>query len=245
MPATALCVVIPAFDESGRLGATLERILDYLERRGGAFEVVVVDDGSRDDTAAVARRYATRGVRVLRFPVNRGKGAAVRAGILDTSAERILISDADLSTPIEELERLEPVLARSPIVLGSRASAQSRIERHQPFYRELAGRSFNLLVRASGVRGIRDTQCGFKLLSGEVARELAAGLTIDRFAWDVELVWLAQRRGFAVEEVGVAWRNDPASKVRLVRDSLRMACDLARIRWRHRQSAPRSRSLRG
>jgi dolichyl-phosphate beta-glucosyltransferase len=242
--ATALCVVVPAFDESRRLGATLDRILDYLERRGGAFEVLVVDDGSRDDTAAIADGFATRGVRVIRFPVNRGKGAAVRAGILATAAERILISDADLSTPIEELERLEPALERSPIVLGSRASAQSRIERHQPFYRELAGRTFNLLVRASGVRGIRDTQCGFKLLAGEVARELAADLTIDRFAWDVELVGLAQRRGLAVEEVGVAWRNDPASKVRLVRDSLRMAWDLVRIRWRHRRSAPRSRSRR-
>jgi len=243
--AIALGVVIPAFDESGRLGATLERILGYLERRGGTFEVIVVDDGSRDDTAAVAGAFATRGVRVLRFPVNRGKGAAVRAGILGTTAERILISDADLSTPIEELERLEPVIGRSPIVLGSRAAAQSRIERHQPFYRELAGRTFNLLVRASGVRGIRDTQCGFKLLVGEIARELAADLTIDRFAWDVELVWLARRRGFAVEEVGVAWRNDPASKVRLGRDSLRMACDLARIRWRHRSEAARSRAPRG
>ncbi|GMU64257.1 MAG: hypothetical protein AMXMBFR36_05310 [Acidobacteriota bacterium] len=229
-----LAVVIPAYDESRRLGDTLTRIFDYLERRGGTFEVVVVDDGSRDGTAAVAERFAARGGRVIRLPVNRGKGAAVREGILSSSAETILVSDADLSTPIEELERLEPALARSPLVLGSRASAESRIERHQPWYRELAGKVFNLLVRASGVRGIRDTQCGFKLLAGDVARGLAADLTIERFAWDVELVWLAQRRGYRVEEVGVAWRNDPASKVRFARDSLRMACDLARIRWRHR-----------
>jgi dolichyl-phosphate beta-glucosyltransferase len=236
----ALAVVIPAFDESLRLGATLERILDFLERRGGSFEIVVVDDGSRDDTSAVAARFAARGVRTLGFPRNRGKGAAVRAGILATSAQRILISDADLSTPIEELERLEPALARAPVVLGSRASAESRIERHQPFYRELAGKTFNLLVRACGVRGIRDTQCGFKLLAGDVARGLGADLTIDRFAWDVELVWLAQRRGLAVAEVGVAWRNDPASKVRFARDSWRMACDLVRIRWRHRRESAKA-----
>jgi dolichyl-phosphate beta-glucosyltransferase len=232
-----LAVVIPAFEESARLGPTLDRVLTYLERRGAAFEVVVVDDGSGDGTSAVAERFAARSTRRIRFPVNRGKGAAVREGILSTRADRVLVSDADLSTPIEELERLEQALARAPIVLGSRAAVESRIERHQPWYRELAGKTFNLLVRASGVRGIRDTQCGFKLLDGEVARHLAADLTIDRFAWDVELVWLAQRRGLAVAEVGVAWRNDPASKVRFARDSWRMACDLVRIRWRHRHES--------
>lgn len=234
MSGPTLAVVIPAFEESARLGSSLERIVAYLTERGGAFEIVVVDDGSRDGTAEVANRFASRATRVVRLPVNRGKGAAVRTGIAATRADRILICDADLSTPIEELERLEPALARSPVVLGSRASEGSRIERHQPWYRELAGKVFNLLVRASGVRGIRDTQCGFKLLAGDVARGLAADLTIERFAWDVELVWLAQRRGYRVEEVGVAWSNDPASKVRFARDSLRMACDLARIRWRHR-----------
>lgn len=231
----ALAVVIPAFEESSRLGPSLELILTYLEHRGADFEVVVVDDGSADGTSAVTARFAARSTRGIRFPVNRGKGAAVREGILSTRAGRVLICDADLSTPIEELERLEPVLARAPIVLGSRAAVESRIERHQPFYRELAGKTFNLLVRASGVRGIRDTQCGFKLLEGESARRLAADLTIDRFAWDVELIWLAQRRGLAVAEVGVAWRNDPASKVRFARDSWRMAWDLVRIRWRHRR----------
>lgn len=240
MSTPSIAVVIPAFEESARLGRTLERILDYLERRRSAFEVVVVDDGSRDGTSAVADRYAARGTRRIRFPANRGKGAAVRAGILATSAERILISDADLSTPIEELERLEVELPRIPIVLGSRAAVDSRIERHQPWYRELAGKTFNLLVRAAGVRGIRDTQCGFKLLDGGVARRLAADLTIDRFAWDVEMVWLAQRRGIRVREVGVAWHNDPASKVHLVRDSSRMACDLVRMRWRHRHESAKA-----
>lgn len=230
-------MVIPAFEESTRLGPSLERVLAYLERRADDFEVVVVDDGSADGTSAVTERFAARSTRGIRFPANRGKGAAVREGILATRAERVLVSDADLSTPIEELERLEPALARAPIVLGSRACADSRIERHQPVYRELAGKAFNLLVRASGVRGIRDTQCGFKLLDGAVARRLAADLTVDRFAWDVELVWLAQRRGLAVLEVGVAWRDDPASKVHFLRDSLRMACDLVRIRWRHRREA--------
>lgn len=234
MSEPTLAVVIPAYEESARLGASLERIVTFLEARAAPYEVVVVDDGSRDDTSAIAERFAARATRLIRLPVNRGKGAAVRAGILATTADRVLVCDADLSTPIEELDRLEPMLSRSPLVLGSRAVVEARIERHQPWYRELAGKSFNLLVRASGVRGIRDTQCGFKLLAGLVARELATELTIDRFAWDVELIWLAQRRGLRVEEVGVAWRNDPASKVRFARDSFRMACDLVRIRWRHR-----------
>ncbi len=229
-----LAVVIPAFDEALRLGSTLERVLDHLERRAEAFELLVVDDGSRDETAAVAERFAARGVVVLRQTPNAGKGRAVRVGLLASTAEAILISDADLSTPISELDRLLPELERAELVLGSRAIEGARLERRQPFYRELAGKGFNLLVRLAGVRGIRDTQCGFKLLDGPTARSLARDLTVERFAWDVELVWLAQRRGLRIVEIGIEWHNDPASRVRFVRDSTRMALDLVRFRLRHR-----------
>ena len=230
-----LVVVIPAFDEEARLGATLRTVLDYLAQRPGTSGVIVVDDGSRDATAAVAEGFATRGVTTLRLPENRGKGAAVRTGLAAQQGDRVLISDADLSTPIEQLEVLEPRSHEAEVVLGSRAVAGSRITVHQPARRELAGKVFNLLVRAVGVRGIRDTQCGFKLLDGGAARRLASEMTLDGFAWDVEMVWLARRLGYRVVEVGVEWRDDPASRVHLIRDSVRMAIDLFRFRRRHRR----------
>ena len=228
-------MVIPAYQEARRLGPTLERVLDFLGRRSRAWELIVVDDGSRDATSEVAAGFAARGVTLLRLPENRGKGAAVRAGIAQTRAERVLVSDADLSTPIAEVERLERELEHADLVLGSRAVAGSRIERRQPWYRELAGKSFNLLVRLAGVPGIRDTQCGFKLMRGDAARRLAAELTVERFAWDVELVWLARRAGLRLVEVGVEWHDDPATRVRFVRDAARMALDVARFRFRHRR----------
>jgi dolichyl-phosphate beta-glucosyltransferase len=232
---TELSIVVPAYQEAKRLAPSLRRILDYLAARGEAAEVLVVDDGSRDGTAEVARGFAAEGVRLLAHGGNRGKGAAVRTGIAASRGRRVLITDADLSTPIEDLELLEPHLAEAELILGSRGLAASRISERQPFYREWMGKTFNLLVRCAGVRGIRDTQCGFKLLDGEAARRLAAELTVERFAYDVELVFLARRHGYRVTEVGVHWADSPASRVHPVYDSLSMLRDLARIRWRHRR----------
>jgi dolichyl-phosphate beta-glucosyltransferase len=234
----AISVVLPAYDEAARLGPTLERILGFLAARGEPFELVVVDDGSRDATAAVATRYGDRGARLVRLERNRGKGAALRAGVAATRGGRVLLCDADLSTPIEDLERLEPRLADAEVVLGSRAVADSRILRRQPRHRELMGKVFNRLIRLLGIGGLSDTQCGFKLLDGGVARRLFAELTVDRFAYDVELVWLARRRGYRVVEVGVTWRDEPASKVHAVRDAASMLLDVLRFRRRHR-GAPR------
>lgn len=230
-----LSVVIPAYNEDARLGPTLRRVVEYLEGSGRTFEVLVVDDGSRDRTAAVARQHLDGRVLLIRHPVNRGKGAAVRTGVLATQGERVLITDADLSTPIEDLERLEPRLAEAEIVLGSRAAARSEITRRQPVYRELMGKTFNKIIRLLGVRGIRDTQCGFKLLDGVLARWLFAGLTVDRFAYDVELVWLARRRGHRMAEVGVRWANSPDSRVHPIFDSLSMLRDVVRFRLHHRR----------
>jgi glycosyltransferase involved in cell wall biosynthesis len=233
-----LSVVIPAYNEAQRLGSTLEHVLAYLEARPGTFEVVVVDDGSGDATAEVAAGFVPRGVRVHRLEANRGKGAALKAGVLTSRGERVLLTDADLSTPIEDLERLEARLPEAAVVLGSRAVAGSQISRRQPRYRELMGKSFNLLVRAAGVGGLRDTQCGFKLLEGDVARALFRELTVERFAFDVELVWLARRRGHRVVEEGVRWADNPDSRVSPLSDSLRMAWDLVRLRLRGRRPAP-------
>jgi dolichyl-phosphate beta-glucosyltransferase len=238
MPETVdLSVVIPAFNEASRLGVTLDRMLPYLERRGERFEVLVVDDGSSDTTADVAREYAHRGVWLLELSKNRGKGAALRHGVVASSGRKVLLSDADLSTPIEELERLEPELARADLVLGSRAVSGARLERRQPWHRETMGKAFNLVIRLLGFGSFRDTQCGFKLLEGDHARRLFPRLTIDRFAYDVELVWEAQRMGLRVVEVGVEWHDSPVSRVRPWRDAPQMLRDVLRVRFRRRPSA--------
>jgi dolichyl-phosphate beta-glucosyltransferase len=230
-----LSVVVPAYNEERRLETGLRRALDYLARRGRPYELLVVDDGSRDGTSQVAATFASQGVRVLRLERNRGKGAAVKAGLLASRGRHVLVSDADFSTPIEEVEKLERYLQEgTPMVIGSRGLADSQIRRRQPFYRELMGRTFNRLIRMFGVRGIRDTQCGFKLTRGEEARRLAAELKIDGFAYDVELIWLARRRGYNVAEVGVIWVNSPDSRVDPVRSSLSMLRDVVTMRLRHR-----------
>ena len=231
-----LSIVIPAYNESLRLGPTLRRVVDYLRQKGVAYEVLVVDDGSADGTSEVARKFEPEGVRVLRQEVNRGKGAVIKVGVLASRGREVLLVDADLSTPIEDLEKLQPRLADAQVVLGSRAVADSDIQKHQPIYREMMGRIFNLIVQLSGVRGLRDTQCGFKLLDGDVARRLFPDLKTERFAYDVEMVWLARRRGYKVVEVGVRWADSPSSKVNPLTDSARMFWDVMALRWRHRKN---------
>jgi dolichyl-phosphate beta-glucosyltransferase len=226
-----LSVVIPAYNEAARVGPGLRRAAAYLSGRGVAHELLVVDDGSRDSTAAVA---AEAGARVLRHGRNRGKGAAVKTGVLACAGARVLLSDADFSTPIEEIEKLEARLPDADLVVGSRALADSVITERQPMYRELMGKSFNLLIRCLGVRGFHDTQCGFKLARGEAARALCAELTVAGFAYDVELIWLALARGRRVVEVGVVWANSPDSRVHPIRSSLGMIRDVLLMRWRHR-----------
>lgn len=228
-----ISVVIPAYNEAERLGSTLERAVDYLSRRNLSYEVLVVDDGSRDQTIQVAEAFADRGVRVIRHERNRGKGAAIKTGLLASQGSEVLLSDADASTPIEELAKLERRLPEAPVVLGSRAVAGADIRQHQPFYREVMGKTFNLIIRVAGVRGLNDTQCGFKLLEGKAAREIGAALTIDGFAYDVELVFLARRLGYKVVEVGVVWVDSPDSRVDPVRSSLAMLRDVVRMRIRH------------
>ncbi len=231
-----LSVVIPAYNEEGRLGPGLRRALDYLARRGDPYELLVIDDGSRDGTARVADDFAGEGVRVVRHQRNRGKGAAVRTGLLASRGRKVLVTDADFSTPIEEVEKLERYLVDgTPLVIGSRGLTDSQIGQRQPFYREMMGRTFNRLIRICGVRGIRDTQCGFKLARGEEGRALAAELKIAGFAYDVELIWLARRRGYKVAEVGVVWINSPDSRVDPIRSSFSMLRDIVTMRLRHRR----------
>ncbi len=233
-----LSIVIPCFNEEHRLPPTLHRILDYLAQRGLAAEVVVVDDGSSDRTSEIVTRLGAPALRLLRLPHNQGKGAAVRAGVLASTGARILISDADLSTPIEEIEKLETRMAEAEIAIGSRATADSEITRRQRPYRELMGKAFNRILRLVALRGIGDTQCGFKLLDGDIGRALFSILVTPGFAFDVELLWLARRQGYRIAEVGVRWENSPISRVHPLRDPPRMLLEVARFRWAHRRLKP-------
>ena len=227
----SLSVVIPAFNEEKRLPRTLASILAFLRGRGETFEVVVVDDGSSDGTAEVARQAGPE-VRVLQNPGNRGKGYSVRNGMLNASGAWRLMSDADLSTPIEELDRLKEALTRGgEVAIASRAVVGANLEKRQSSAREFSGRFFNLLVRILHLPGIKDTQCGFKLFSKAAAEAAFQDARLDGFAFDVEALVRARRAGFQILEVPVTWRNDEQSRVSLGR-GLAAFVDLFRLKFR-------------
>jgi dolichyl-phosphate beta-glucosyltransferase len=233
-----LSIVIPAYNEVDRLEPTVRRILEYCGTERPDHEILVVDDGSTDGTADLARRIAAQhpSLEVLELGVNRGKGAAVRAGMVAARGARVLFCDADLATPIEELAKLEAFVDRGfDIAIASRAAPGADIRVRQHPLREMMGRTFNLLVRALAVGGIADTQCGFKLFTRQAAHDLFGRALLDGFAFDVEILWLARGR-YRIAEVPVTWRHVAESKVSPGSDAARMFLDLARIRLLHRRS---------
>lgn len=230
----ALSVVVPAYNEEGRLGPTLEAVRTYLDGRSGSWELVVVDDGSADGTARIAREAAAADprVRLVSSPGNRGKGHALRLGVAASKGVRVLVTDADLATPIEELDRLTQELETGyEAAVGSRAHPDSTVEVHQGRLRESMGRMGNRLIRAVAVPGIRDTQCGFKLLDGDKAREAFADARLDGWGIDVEILQYFRRQGWAVAEVPVRWSHQEGSKVGPL-DYLRVLAELIRLKAR-------------
>jgi glycosyltransferase involved in cell wall biosynthesis len=232
----SITIVIPAYNEERRLTATLLSVLSHLgQREWKSVEVVVVDDGSTDGTArAVEELSRTRPtVRLLKNPGNRGKGYSVRHGVLEAKGDWILFSDADLSAPIEELDELLTAAEAhgAAVAIGSRALDRSLIAVHQSWFREAAGRMFNLLVRLLTGLPFRDTQCGFKLFEAGAAREVFRRQRLERFGFDAEVLFIARRLGYRTVEVPVRWSHSEGTKVSVFRDSLNMFLDLLRIRW--------------
>ena len=227
-------VVIPAFNEAVRLPPYLREVVEFLEAQGEPWEVIVVDDGSTDGTAEAVRDVAERhpSVRLLPLGRNRGKGAAVRAGMLAARGARRLFTDADGATPIAELKRLEAALGTGDIAIGSRALSAPAVAVRTRWHRVAAGRVFNWLVARLGLRGIADSQCGFKLFTAAAAEKLFTALETSGFAFDVELLLRAQRAGCRVVEVAVNWADQKGSKVGVLTSGPVMLIEVVRARWR-------------
>lgn len=231
MKIPSLSVVIPAYNEAARLPPTLVRLDAYLRTALPDHEILVVDDGSTDDTAHRARASGLSSLTVIGGAPNRGKGHAVRQGMLAARGARRLMTDADLSTPIEDLPRLMAALAEgADIAIGSRALPGSNVEVRQSWHREGMGRLFNLFVRVLALPDLHDTQCGFKVFTASAAEAAFTPARLDGFSFDVETLFIARRRGLRIAEVPVTWRNDVATHVGLLRGG-QAFLDLVRIRW--------------
>jgi len=243
-------IVIPAFNESGRIPATLESVVSCIRARGWKAEVIVVNDGSTDSTADVVSAFARSApeIRLIENPGNRGKGYSVRAGMLAARGEVALFTDSDLSAPIEEAERLFAAIAEgADIAIGSRWLQRERQTQRQPLYRQFFGRCFNAVTRS--VMGMRfaDTQCGFKAFTRAAAQTVFQLQTIERWGFDPEILFIALKRGYWIIEVPVTWANDERSRMSYLKDGMKMLEDLAVVRWnavRGRYDKPVALTLR-
>ncbi len=226
-------VIIPAYNEQERIARTLARIAEYYSEQTYTWRCSVVNDGSKDETAKIAFNFAARDprFRVLEYGGNRGKGFAVRYGILHADANRVLFCDADLATPQEETEKLWAAMdAGAPVAIGSRPLKDSDLEIRQPLYRELLGRAFNKAVQMLCVKGIDDTQCGFKMFTRDASLDIFKRCKLDGFGFDFEAMLIARDLGYEIAEVPIRWRHQEGSKVVLLRDGPRMLRDLVKLR---------------
>jgi dolichyl-phosphate beta-glucosyltransferase len=228
-----ISIIVPSYNEERRLPETLERIAAYVHASGREVEILVVDDGSTDGTAAIAEAFKSKfkALRVLSNGVNRGKGYSVRHGMLEARGRIVLFTDADLSAPIEEADKLFAAMESYDVAIGSRALDRGLISVHQSKFREFAGIIFNTIVRLCLRLPFVDTQCGFKAFRREPCRIIFEQQRIERFGFDPELLYLARRHGLRAVEIPVRWGHSPATKVSMLRDSLQMFLDVFIIRW--------------
>jgi dolichyl-phosphate beta-glucosyltransferase len=234
MTAPYYSIIVPAYNEAQRLGESLAKMLDYIRQSNWSAEIIVVNDGSTDNTADVVGEFARRSpiVRLIENPENRGKGYSVRNGIMNASGQVLLFTDADLSSPIEEAPKLfAPIESgRADVAIGSRYLDRDLQTGKQPAYRRVLGRAFNTALRLILGLSYRDTQCGFKAFSRKAALMIFPNMKIERWGFDPEILFLAERYGLRVVEVGVAWAHDHRSKISPVRDGTRMLGELIRVR---------------
>jgi dolichyl-phosphate beta-glucosyltransferase len=232
-----LSIIIPAYNEEKRIESTLEKVVAYLKKQKLDWEILVINDGSTDKTKEVVLSLKDKKIRIVDnvndsgIVSNKGKGYSVKQGLLEATGDWILFSDADLSTPIKELETLLRYSHDYPVVIGSRNLPMSKIVVKQPLLRSTLGKIFPFLVRTFLLDGVQDSQCGFKLFRADVAKKVCRLQRLDGFAFDAELLFLARKCGFAIKEVPVTWANDERSKVSIFRDSFSMFIDLFRVRW--------------
>jgi len=241
-----LTIIIPAYNEERRLPPSLDKIVAFIQQQPEPMDVIIVENGSQDRTTEIAEAYAARYpfIRVMHSP--KGKGAAVKAGMLAGRGRYLFICDSDLSMPIEEVRKfLPPVLSDYDVAIASREGPGAH-RYGEPWYRHLMGRVFNFIVRVLAIPGFQDTQCGFKSFRREVARDIFAAQTMTGFAFDVEALFIALRRGYKVVAVPINWYFDPDSRVRPIHDTYRMVRDVLRIRlngWRGLYDAPVAQTL--
>lgn len=233
-----LSLILPAYNEARRIADTIRVAQDYINSLGETWELIVVDDGSTDSTLDQIRTSLTPfsgggegGVRVITYTPNRGKGFAVRQGVLASRGRFVAFSDVDMSAPFTEFPKLfDAIRDGYDVAIGSRAVKGALLEKHQPLYRELGGKGLNLIVRLLAVPGIHDTQCGFKLFRGDLAREVFGKCFINSWGFDVEVLYLARRLGATIAEIGVKWSHAEGSTIRPFRAALRVIWDVIRVR---------------
>ena len=227
-------IVLPAYNEAQRLAASLDKVLQYARQLGGNTEIIVVNDGSSDSTAEIVRRYAKQqpALRLIENPGNRGKGFSVRNGMLHASGDVLLFTDADLSSPIREADKLFAALqAGADVAIGSRWVRKELQVKRQPIHRRIMGRIFNLALRLVLGLDFKDTQCGFKAFRRSAAEQVFPRQRIERWGFDPELLFLAQRAGLRIAEVPVEWAHRTGTHISPLRDGLRMFVELFKIRW--------------
>jgi len=236
-----LSIIIPVYNEEKRLHASLSKIVDYVREKGisNNSEIIVVNDGSQDNSVSVINQFKENYdfIKLVDYKDNKGKGYAVKKGVLSAKGQYILFMDADLSTPLEEINKVIGFLDKEyDISIGSRGLKDSDRVIRQPIYRQTMGKIFNLMVRLLLIKNIKDTQCGFKCFKKEVAREIFNQTVIDRFSFDVEILYIAQKKGYRIKEVPVKWYNSPDSKVGLIKDSSKMLFEILKIKFVNKYS---------
>ena len=225
-------VVIPAFNEEKRLEPSLQRITEFLEKNFENFEILVVDDGSKDTTPEIVQKFKEKKVKLIQNPKNMGKGFSVKLGMINAQHDYILFTDADLATPIEETTKfLEAIKQGYDVVIASRNVEGANITVEQPKYRQVLGKAFPLLVKSMVLPDFKDTQCGFKMFTKQAARKIFPRQTIKRWAFDVEIIFIAKKLGYKIKELPVTWTDKEGSRLSPVKDSFRMLNEVAKIKY--------------